>query len=256
MKLLEGYKKAVELYNNFTRTNDGREKVSLYNQLGIPKEHLVWFTSLIVKDKIPLYIVLNAYRDWKKFVVPFYKKKQEHIPDIISLTYQDMIKIINKAQRSWAKPNPLYDKNGVYVGEFNNFQDANLLPINTTWCITHSKNRFRQFNNNEAKSLYIINNGNPFPYRNVIVVVYENKVEYWDTNNNKLEDNESYEHTLPSEVVNLIYNIPITRNQDNEENNQLNCGRMQNKPNVICLTESDLKRIIIETLTEILIESA
>ena len=229
MILLEGYKKAVEIYNNITGTDQGRQQVSRFNQMGVPKEHLVWFTTMVVKDKIPLFSALDAYKKWKEYAVPNYKRNNENIPDIRTLSYQDLTRIINKAQRSWAKPNPLYNKNGVYVGEFNSFEEAKLLPLNTTWCVTHSKKRFEQYNNTEAKCLYIINNQNPFPYRNVIAVVYENKVEYWDTNNHKLENNESYEQSLPTEVVNLIYNIPITKNIDFETNDQETNGIKDSK---------------------------
>ena len=41
MKLFEGYKKAVEIYNNSTNTNNGRKYVTWLNSLGISKEYLV-----------------------------------------------------------------------------------------------------------------------------------------------------------------------------------------------------------------------
>lgn len=64
MKIFEGYKKAVEIYNKKTGTNDGKKTVTWYNNtLGISREYLTWFTSCVAYYKIPLYIVLNAYRD-------------------------------------------------------------------------------------------------------------------------------------------------------------------------------------------------
>lgn len=70
MILFEGYKKAVEIYNKYSGTDNGRKTVTWYNnELGVSKEYLVWFTSCIACYNIPLYIVLSAYKDWKRYVV-------------------------------------------------------------------------------------------------------------------------------------------------------------------------------------------
>lgn len=88
MILFEGYKKAVEIYNKYSGTDNGRKTVTWYNnELGVSKEYLVWFTSCIACYNIPLYIVLSAYKDWKR-VVSYYKKNGQPIPNIESLNYQ------------------------------------------------------------------------------------------------------------------------------------------------------------------------
>lgn len=186
MKIFEGYKKAVEIYNKNSETNDGKKIVTWYNNtLGVSKEYLTWFTSCVVCYKIPLYVVLNAYRDWKRYAIPYYKKNNMPVPKIDDLQYEQVIKIINQCKRSWARPNPIYDKDGVYVDEFKSFRDANMLPINTNWCITKTHKRYNEFNNANSKCLYIINNNNQDPYRRVIAVIYTNRVEYWDSTNQK-----------------------------------------------------------------------
>ena len=214
MKKFEGYKKAVEIYNNATGTNDGREKVSWYiHDLGVSKEYLTWFTSCIFLENVPLYIVLNAYRDWKRYVISYYKKNAQPMPNIETLNYQQTIKIINECKRFWAKPNPIYDNNGIYVGEFKSFGDANMLPINTTWCITKTPQRYHDFNNETSKCLYIINNYNQDPWRRVIAVIYADRIEYWDSTNKWMENNAQYERTLPSDVVHLVHNTSITKTE-------------------------------------------
>lgn len=249
MILFEGYKKAVEIYNKYSGTDNGRKTVTWYNnELGVSKEYLVWFTSCIACYNIPLYIVLSAYKDWKRYVVSYYKKNGQPIPNIESLNYQQTMKIINECKRQWAKPNPIYNKNGVYVGEFKSFSDANMLPINTDWCITKTKIRYNEFNNENSKCFYVINNRNQDPWRRVIAVVYTDRVEYWDSTNIRIEDNIPYENTLPSEVVGIIH----SKCQKLTESKQYNTNMNKNK---IRLTESQLHRIIKESVRNVLNET-
>lgn len=249
MILFEGYKKAVEIYNKYSGTDNGRKTVTWYNnELGVSKEYLVWFTSCIACYNIPLYIVLSAYKDWKRYIVSYYKKNGQPIPNIESLNYQQTMKIINECKRQWAKPNPIYNKNGVYVGEFKSFSDANMLPINTDWCITKTKIRYNEFNNENSKCFYVINNRNQDPWRRVIAVVYTDRVEYWDSTNIRIEDNIPYENTLPSEVVGIIH----SKCQKLTESKQYNTNMNKNK---IRLTESQLHRIIKESVRNVLNET-
>ena len=249
MILFEGYKKAVEIYNKYSGTDNGRTTVTWYNnELGVSKEYLVWFTSCIVCYNIPLYIVLNAYKDWKRYVVSYYKKTGQSIPNIETLNYQQTMKIINECKRQWAKPNPIYNLNGVYVGEFKSFNDANMLPINTDWCITKTKSRYNEFNNENSKCLYIINNRNQDPWRRVIAVVYTDRVEYWDSTNIRMDDNASYENTLPSEVVDIIHSKCQKTNENKQHKTRYNMKK------TIRLSESDLHRVIKESVKRILRE--
>ena len=250
MNIFEGYKKAVEIYNKNSGTEDGRKTVTWYNnKLGVSKEYLVWFTTCVICYGIPLYAVLHTYRDWKRYVVSYYKKTSQPIPNIESLNYQQTMKIINECKRHWAKPNPIYNQNGVYVGEFKSFCDANMLPINTNWCITKTKSRYNEFNNENSKCLYIINNSNQDPWRRVIAVVYTDRVEYWDSTNIRIDDNAPYEKTLPIEAVNIIH----SRYKNNTNENKQHKTRY-NMKKTIRLSESDLHRMIKESVKRVLRE--
>ena len=198
-----------------------------------------------------MYIVLDTYRDWKRYVVPYYKENGQQLPNMEKLNYQQTIKIINECKRHWAKLNPIYNQNGIYIGEFKSFRDANMLPINTNWCITKTKNRYNEFNNENSKCLYIINNKNQDPLRRVIAVVYRDRIEYWDSTNNRMDDNTAYEYTLPKEVVGIIH----SRLQRTNENNDIKTENyMRNNKRTIRLTESDLHRVIRESVKRILKE--
>ena len=249
MNIFEGYKKAVEIYNKNSGTEDGRKTVTWYNnKLGVSKEYLVWFTTCVICHRIPLYAVLHAYRDWKRYVVSYYKKTSQPIPNIESLNYQQTMKIINECKRHWAKPNPIYNQNGVYVGEFKSFRDANMLPINTNWCITKTTSRYNEFNNENSKCLYVINNRNQDPWRRVIAVVYSDRVEYWDSTNTRMDDNTPYENTLPSEVVGIIHSKRQKTNENKQHKTRYNMKK------TIKLSESDLHRIVNESVRRIINE--
>lgn len=92
MKIFEGYKKAVEIYNNHTQTQDGRGYVSKLNRMGVSKEYMEWITVNTIVFKIPLYIVLNAYKDWKRYVIPYYKNANILVPNIGQLSYKQVVK--------------------------------------------------------------------------------------------------------------------------------------------------------------------
>ena len=249
MNIFEGYKKAVEIYNKNSGTEDGRKTVTWYNnKLGVSKEYLVWFTTCVICHRIPLYAVLHAYRDWKRYVVSYYKKTSQPIPNIESLNYQQTMKIINECKRHWAKPNPIYNQNGVYFGEFKSFRDANMLPINTNWCITKTTSRYNEFNNENSKCLYVINNRNQDPWRRVIAVVYSDRVEYWDSTNTRMDDNTPYENTLPSEVVGIIHSKRQKTNENKQHKTRYNMKK------TIKLSESDLHRIVNESVRRIINE--
>ena len=206
MNISEGYKRAVEIYDRNSAAGDDRKTVTWYSdKLGVSKEYLVWFTACVTRHGIHLHAVLRAYRDWKRYVVSYYEKTGQPIPKIEPLDYQQTMKIVNECKRHWAKPNPIYERNGVYVGEFKSFRDADMLPINTNWRITKTESRYDEFNNEDSKCLYVMNNGNQDPWRRVIAVVHPDGVEYWDSANTRMDGNAPYENTLPSEVVGIIH---------------------------------------------------
>lgn len=253
MKIFEGYKKAVEIYNNYTNTQDGRDYVTKLNAMGVSKEYMEWVTSNVIVFQIPLYLILNAYKDWKRYVVKFYKNNNSQVPNINRLKYNQVIKIINECKRKFAKPNPIYDKNGVYVGVLSTYEMANMLPINTTWCITKTPKRYEQFNNESQKCLYITNSKNSDPYRRVIAVCSGDNIEYWDSTNHRMEEEEIeyFEKSIPIEVENIIHKFAYQMGDNNKQ--ELNCNTNMNKK-LIRLTESDLHRIVKESVNRVLNE--
>lgn len=235
MILKEGYKRAVELYNHHSNTRNGRQIISFFAEHGASKWDLEWFANCSAREGIKAYELLADYKDWKRYVLSYYKKIGKQAPNLNKLPHSQTIQIIDSCKRFFAKPNPLYDKNGVYMGIFNSFQDANMLPISTSWCVTKTPKRYDEFCSNGKKGLYIINNNNEPPYRDVIVMINKGNVEYWDSTNSRMseiddeiERFENYERTIPNEAKQIIYNIAANQTEQIENNQQnINCNRIR-----------------------------
>lgn len=211
MKINEGYKSAVYRYNSLTNSEDGRNFVSLLNRLGIPKEHLLWAVDNIEGEQINIHIFIQMYKEWKEYVLQYYKKQNQNAPEITQLTYQEMSTIVDKCKTYWAYPNVVYNQNGITVCELKDYMDAHMLPIETTWCITKIPQRFEEFCGNGKKGYYIINNNATHPYERVLSIIINGDVEYWDADNKRMAELpdyvkrfREYEKTLPQEVKNIF----------------------------------------------------
>lgn len=263
MKINEGYKSAVYRYNSLTNSEDGRNFVSLLNRLGIPKEHLLWAVDNIEGEQINIHIFIQMYKEWKEYVLQYYKKQNQNAPEITQLTYQEMSTIVDKCKTYWAYPNVVYNQNGITVCELKDYMDAHMLPIETTWCITKIPQRFEEFCGNGKKGYYIINNNATHPYERVLSIIINGDVEYWDADNKRMAELpdyvkrfREYEKTLPQEVKNIFYNEAANQGEKLERNNKTdkNESKNMNKKNTIRLSESDLKRVISESVKKVLKE--
>ena len=240
---------------------------------GVSKEHLLWAVKTIENTPVNYYVFIAAYREWKRFVVSYYKKIGKGIPQIDNLSYNDMCAITDKCKEYWHKPNVIYDKNGITVCEFRQFQDAKMLPIETTWCVTKTKERYEEFCGYDKKCLYIINTNLQSPYNRVLAVIIGGVVEYWDAKNERMSEENGrkddevkrfnfYQHSLPQEVIELIYGFAV------EQSEKIKKGSYKGGTNTSVsineskthkymtkrISESQLKRIIAESIQNVLNE--
>lgn len=221
MNINEGYKSAVFRYNNLTNSNKGREFVSMLNRMGIPKQYLLWAVENIEGKRINLYIFIQVYREWKQYVLPYYKQQNKIIPDVSNITYQEMCRLIDNCKAHWAYPNVIYNHNGIIVCKLNNYQDAHMLPIKTTWCITKSPKRFEEFCGQGKSGYYIVNRFATFPYQRVLAIIMDGEVEYWDSTNQRMselpdevERFKQYEASLPHSVKKIFYNVAAKQGEE------------------------------------------
>lgn len=255
MNINEGYKSAVYKYNDLTHSNKGREFVSTLNRIGIPKQHLLWTVENVVGKQINLYIFIQAYREWKQYVAPYYRQQNKAIPEVSNLTYQEMCKMTNDCKSYWAYPNVIYNQNGITVCKLDSYQDAHMLPIETTWCITKLPKRFEEFCGQGKSGYYIVNHSAKTPYQKVLVIIMNGEVEYWDSTNSKMSELpdeikrfKQYESTLPHDVKQIFYNEAAKQGEDiANKRTSISESKMNNK-NKNRLTESHIRSIVRETL--------
>lgn len=223
MNINEGYKSAVFRYNNLTNGNKGREFVSMLNKMGIPKEHLLWAVENIEGKQINLPTFIQAYREWKQYVSPYYKQQNKDIPNISNLTYQEMCQIVDDCKSYWAYPNVIYNQDGITVCKLNDYQDAHILPIETTWCITKLPKRFEEFCGQGKSGYYIVNHSAKTPYQKVLAIIMNGEVEYWDSTNHRMSELpdevnqfKEYEASLPYNVKKIFYNDAAKQGEEIE----------------------------------------
>lgn len=264
MKINEGYKSAVNRYNSLTNSDDGRNFVSMLNHLGIPREHLLWAVERIEGEGINVHVFIQMYKEWKKYVFPYCEKQNIDIPNITQQTFQQMCTMIDTSKRYWAFPNVVYNHNGIIVCKLNTYMDAHMLPIETTWCITKIPRRFEEFCGEGKDGYYIVNNSAQEPYQRTLAIIMNGEVEYWDSNNKRMAELpdyiarfKEYEALLPKEVKEIFYSDAAKQGEQIEQQNNKtykNESKNMNRKTTIRLTESELKKVITESVKNILKE--
>ncbi len=150
-------------------------------------------------------------------------------------------------------PNLFFDNGTISIGEFKTLDDAMNFPIKEIWCINRTEdNKFQSYKSQGSRLLIICswNRSIQDSLKFVVAVIHKDKVGkvyYWDMNDLPLypeERKNQYEGSLGDDATYTLYQIA---------NNRLNCNTNMNKK-LIRLTESDLHRIVKESVNRILDE--
>ena len=150
-------------------------------------------------------------------------------------------------------PNSFFDNGTISIGEFKTLDDAMNFPIKEIWRINRTEdNKFQSYKSQGSRLLIICswNRSIQDSLKFVVAVIHKDKVGkvyYWDMNDLPLypeERKNQYEGSLGDDATYTLYQIA---------NNRLNCNTNMNKK-LIRLTESDLHRIVKESVNRILDE--
>ena len=122
------------------------------------------------------------------------------------------------------------------------------------WCTSVNQGRFEEHHDINHEMLYIIRNNKLSKGSNCRFVVaqvnLDGSIVYWDQKNNYLNDGGG--HISASEYETSLGDAK-NKLQPMKSNNQLNCNLNMNKK-LIRLTESDLHKIVKESVNKILME--
>lgn len=252
MKLFENYNSARQKY--------GTELVETLTQSGLPPQFLLSACRFITENGVPQQRIVNLFKEWMRYVVKF------NNTDVNKLSYEQFFNLISQEKSKHCVPNVLFSNEVASLGKLNNAKDVQYVPVRNQWCIKSQK----WFDNYKSQGydFYVIYlPQEPLPFTFVVVAIVNGNVEYYDSNdyeqfedlrtNGNIEnsDHQIYQNKLPKEITSYLYNIAANQTEELENNQQnIICNRNMNK-NRIRLTESQLHRVIKESVKKVLRES-
>lgn len=165
----------------------------------------------------------------------------------------------DNSKSKWC-PNVFFEKGSISIGEFKTLDDALGFPIPDKWCVnrTVGDNKFEKYMALNVRVLIIcdwsksIQDSRKF----VIALVYpDGQTIYFDFNDIQIDANE-YETSLDEDVFNAIERVVSAHyklhNSETNENKQHKTR--YNMKKTIRLSESDLHRVIKESVKRVLRE--
>lgn len=158
-------------------------------------------------------------------------------------------------------PNILVEDGNISVGEFNNIEEANAFPIQEIWCINRrDDNKFNAYKNQGSRILIICswNRNDNDSLKYVLTLVHPNgKIHYWDMNDLPLypeQRKQQYECGLGDKITNTLHQIAANQTEQIDNKQNLNCNKDMKRTNKIRLTESQLHRVIKESVKKVMKE--
>lgn len=248
---MSAYSNAVQQY--------GKDAADFWSQYDFSptKRYVKKMCDLFYKDKIPQNEITKIFRGYQENAEWF----DEMGVDFNKLTWEQLNELVLKQTGEYDNvsqlPNQFYvsDDGLITIGYFNTFEEAMNFEPQNGWCTSVNQGRFEEHHDINHEMLYIIRNNKLSKGSNCRFVVaqvnLDGSIVYWDQKNNNLNDGGG--HISSSEYETSLGDAK-NKLQPMKSNNQLNCNLNMNKK-LIKLTESDLHRIVKESVKKILKES-
>lgn len=247
---MSAYSNAVQQY--------GKDAADFWSQYDFSptKRYVKKMCDLFYKDKIPQNEITKIFRGYQENAEWF----DEMGVDFNKLTWEQLNELVLKQTGEYDNvsqlPNQFYvsDDGLITIGYFNTFEEAMNFEPQNGWCTSVNQGRFEEHHDINHEMLYIIRNNKLSKGSNCRFVVaqvnLDGSIVYWDQKNNNLNDGGG--HISSSEYETSLGDAK-NKLQPMKSNNQLNCNLNMNKK-LIRLTESDLHRIVKESVNKILNE--
>lgn len=248
---MSAYSNAVQQY--------GKDAADFWSQYDFSptKRYVKKMCDLFYKDKIPQNEITKIFRGYQENAEWF----DEIAVDFNKLTWEQLKELVLKQIGEYDNvsqlPNQFYisDDGLITIGYFNTFEEAMNFEPQNGWCTSVNQGRFEEHHDINHEMLYIIRNNKLSKGSNCRFVVaqvnLDGSIVYWDQKNNNLNDGGG--HISASEYETSLGDAK-NKLQPMKSNNQLNCNLNMNKK-LIRLTESDLHRIVNESVKRIVKES-
>lgn len=150
-------------------------------------------------------------------------------------------------QQSIYCPNLIFDNDTISIGEFKTIDDCMNYPIKE-WCITkEDDNKFDAYKRQGDRLLIICSWERQDSQRFVVAIANRShKIKYFDLNDLPMDlVAKDYEQSLGNDAISILKQYGITNESKTNKNM---------KKNTIKLTESQLKKVIAESVKKVLKE--
>jgi hypothetical protein len=247
---MSAYSNAVQQY--------GKDAADFWSQYDFSptKRYVKKMCDLFYKDKIPQNEITKIFRGYQENAEWF----DEMGVDFNKLTWEQLKELVLKQIGEYDNvsqlPNQFYisDDGLITIGYFNTFEEAMNFEPQNGWCTSVNQGRFEEHHDINHEMLYIIRNNKLSKGSNCRFVVaqvnLDGSIVYWDQKNNNLNDGGG--HISASEYETSLGDAK-NKLQPMKSNNQLNCNLNMNKK-LIRLTESDLHRIVKESINRVMLK--
>ena len=252
---MSAYSNAVQQY--------GRNVADFWAQYDFSptKRYVKKMCDLFYIDKIPQNEITKIFRAYQENAEWF---------DAMGINFNELswdklkelvLRHIGEYENVSELPNQFYvsDDGLINIGYFNTFEEAMNFEPQNGWCTSVNQGRFEEHHNINHEMLYIIRNCKLSKSSNCRFVVAQVNLDgsriYWDQKNNNLNATNGDNHISAKEYETSLGNA-INQLQPMKlktENKQYKSNTNMNKK-LIRLTESDLHRIVKESVNRILKE--
>ena len=228
----------------------GEEKTNAIKNVdkSLSEDYLYKMCQFVYDENVDVRDVVSLFRRVRAMF------SQLNLGNLNNMTYEELCKEVGgvTAYDTTPLPNVIYQSvdGMITIGLLNNKNEAENLPISNSWCISRKNDPHDSFNELGKNSVfYIIRNlyfSVSSQIRFVICQVFYNDAHiFWTQDNERLEYEEEYVESLGQAANLLKYN----------NNNIKTENYMRNNKRTIRLTESDLHKIVKESVQTILKES-
>ena len=271
MKISEGYNVAVKKY--------GQEIADRMKDVGMPKAFIDTACRFYVEDGVPIETLQDDFKKWNRYVLnnPSFTAKGNNNLNVFK-TYLDFKRELQKAMMPFICPNPIYNDGNISIGELKTQRDARWFPIqnfafpdeNNDYCVSKKVggyNQFQKYHQDGYKMLIIYDKSKSSndEFKRVLVMAKNGELRFWNNfdipcgTTKRLNDPIwAYIDTLPHKAQIALSEFAESTLETNDMiNNKTNKNETKNmnRKNTIRLTESELKKVITESVKKILKEN-
>lgn len=203
-------------------------------------------------DDIRANDIIQKVKEYYEYLSNYNLEQLDYIGALKAIQYGRFLKSNNAGgdnAKVW-NDTKVYSDNDVVIWKPRNYQESSIIG-SPQWCISFRDYHWNDHVIHNGETIYMIYNGwanEDLQYTSACVERNGNIIIY-DSNHNKLNDIDK-----ESFLKSLGDGISVLKPQINVENKQYNTNRNMNKK-LIRLTESDLHRIVKESVEKILMES-